>query len=69
MPVAPDLAKTVKVKSDHSENLTRVLGGAKNGINRSLKFLNAFCVQQASCIKMKSKKINFRQVFKKMRDI
>ena len=31
MPVAPDLAKTVKVKLDHSENLTRVLGGAKNG--------------------------------------
>ena len=31
VPVAPDLAKTVKVKSDHSEDLTKVLGGAKNG--------------------------------------
>ena len=31
MPVTPDLAKTVKGKSDHSENLARVLGGAKNG--------------------------------------
>ena len=31
VPVAPDLAKTVKVKSDHSENLAKVLGGAKNG--------------------------------------
>ena len=31
MPVAPDLAKTVKVKSDHSENLAKVLGSAKNG--------------------------------------
>ena len=31
MPVAPDLAKTVKVKSDHSGNLVKVLGGAKNG--------------------------------------
>ena len=26
-----DLAKTVKVKSEHSENLAKVLGGAKNG--------------------------------------
>ena len=31
VPVSPDLAKTVKVKSDHCENLARVLGGAKNG--------------------------------------
>ena len=31
VPVTPDLAKTVKGKSDHSENLARVLGGAKNG--------------------------------------
>ena len=31
VPVAPDLAKTVKVKSDHSENLAKVLGGAENG--------------------------------------
>ena len=31
VPVTPDLAKTVKEKSDHSENLTRVLDGAKNG--------------------------------------
>ena len=31
MPVAPDLAKMVKVKSDHSENLAKVLCGAKNG--------------------------------------
>ena len=30
-PVSPDLAKTVKVRSDHSENLTNVFGGAKNG--------------------------------------
>ena len=29
--VAPDLAKTVKVKSDHSENLNKVFGTAKNG--------------------------------------
>ena len=26
-----DLAKTVKVRSDHSDNLTVVFGGAKNG--------------------------------------
>ena len=31
VPVAPDLAKTVKVTSDHSKNLAKVLGGAKNG--------------------------------------
>ena len=31
VPVAPDVAKTVKVRSDHSENLAKVLGGAKNG--------------------------------------
>ena len=31
VPVAPDLAKTVKVKSDYSENLAKVFGGAKNG--------------------------------------
>ena len=31
VPVTPDLAKTVKGMSDHSENLARVLGGAKNG--------------------------------------
>ena len=31
VPVAPDLEKTVEVKSDHSENLAKVLGGAKNG--------------------------------------
>ena len=56
VPVAPDLAKTLKVGSDHSENLTSVFDGAKNDIrsenskiskhhnryNRSLKFLNAF---------------------------
>ena len=30
MPVAPDLAKTVKVGSDHSKNLTSVFYGAKN---------------------------------------
>ena len=30
MPVAPDLAKTVKVGSDHSKNLTSVLDDAKN---------------------------------------
>ena len=29
--VAPDLAKTVKVKSDHSENLNKVFRTAKNG--------------------------------------
>ena len=31
VPVAPDLAKMVKVKSDDSENLAKVLCGAKNG--------------------------------------
>ena len=31
VPVSPDLAKTVKVRSDHSENLTKVFGGAKDG--------------------------------------
>ena len=30
-PVAPDLAKTVKMRSEHSENLTSVFNGAKNG--------------------------------------
>ena len=30
MPVAPDLAKTVKVGSDNSKNLTSVLDDAKN---------------------------------------
>ena len=30
MPVAPDLAKTVKVKSYRSENSAKVLGVAKN---------------------------------------
>ena len=30
-PVSPNLAKTVKVRSDHSENLTNVFDGAKNG--------------------------------------
>ena len=40
-PVSPDLAKTVKVRSDHSENLTNVFGGAKNG-NFSHKSLNIF---------------------------
>ena len=30
MPVALDLAKTVKVGSDHSENLTSVFDGTKN---------------------------------------
>ena len=30
-PVPPDLAKTVKVMSDHAENLAKVLGGAENG--------------------------------------
>ena len=29
VPVSPNLAKPVKVRSDHSENLTKVLGGAK----------------------------------------
>ena len=31
VPVEPDLAQTVKVGSDHSENLTSVFNGAKNG--------------------------------------
>ena len=31
LPVPPDLAKTVKVKSDHAEILAKVLGGAENG--------------------------------------
>ena len=30
MPVAPDLAITVKVRSDRSKNLTSVFDGAKN---------------------------------------
>ena len=30
-PVSPDLTKTVKVRSDQSENLTNVFDGAKNG--------------------------------------
>ena len=30
MPVAPDLAKTVKMRSDHSKHLTSVFNGAKN---------------------------------------
>ena len=30
MPVAPDLAKTVNMGSDHSKNLTSVFYGAKN---------------------------------------
>ena len=30
MPVAPDLATTVKVSSDRSENLTSVFDGAEN---------------------------------------
>ena len=30
MPVAPDLAKTARVGSDHSENLTSALDGANN---------------------------------------
>ena len=30
VPVAPDLAKTVKVGSDHSKNLTSVFYGAKH---------------------------------------
>ena len=30
VPVAPDLAKTVKMGSDHSKNLTSVFYGAKN---------------------------------------
>ena len=30
-PVSPDLAKTVKGKSDHSEILTNIFGGAKDG--------------------------------------
>ena len=29
--VLPDQAKTVKVRSDHSENPTNVFGGDKNG--------------------------------------
>ena len=32
VPVMPDMAQTVKVGSDHSENLTNVFDGAKNGI-------------------------------------
>ena len=31
VPVSPDLAKTVKVRLDQSENLTKVFGGANNG--------------------------------------
>ena len=31
MPVSPDMAETVKVRSDHSDSLTNVFGGAKNG--------------------------------------
>ena len=30
VPVAPDLAKTVKMRSDHSKNLTSVFYGAEN---------------------------------------
>ena len=41
VPVLPDLAKTVKERSDHSENLTNVFGGAKNG-NFSWKLPNIF---------------------------
>ena len=31
VPVSPDLAKTAKVRSDHSKNLTHVFDNAKNG--------------------------------------
>ena len=41
MPVVKDLAQTVKVGSDHYENLTKVFGGAKNG-NFSLEILLDF---------------------------
>ena len=37
----PDLAKTVKVESDHSENLSKVFDGDKNG-NFNYKFPNVF---------------------------
>ena len=37
VPVAPDLAKTVKAGSDHSEKLTSVLNSARNG---ELRFKN-----------------------------
>ena len=40
-PVSLDLAKMVEVKSDLSENLTDIFGGAKNG-KFSLKFPNIF---------------------------
>ena len=39
VPVAPDLAKTVKVGSDHSKNLTSVFYGAKN---KKLSFKTIF---------------------------
>ena len=38
MPVAPDLAKTVKVKSDPSEDLTRRLSGFEILNNTTLIF-------------------------------
>ena len=40
-PVSPDLAKTVKARSDRSEILTNVFGGAENG-NFSQKSPNIF---------------------------
>ena len=44
MPFVPDLVQTVKVGSVYSENLTKVFGGAKNGIF-SKKFSNIFMVR------------------------
>ena len=41
VPVSPDLAKKVKVRSDQSEKLTKVFGGVNND-NFSLKSPNIF---------------------------
>ena len=39
----------MKVKSDHSENLTKVLGGAKNGqFNLNPRFVNENCLKLIS---------------------
>ena len=54
MPVAPDLAKMVKVKSDHSENLAKVLCGAKNG-----KFIQISPIFSKTCLKL----ISFDLIF------
>ena len=47
VPIVPDLAPTVKLASDHSENLTKVFGGAK--IVFSVKNSRIFF---ESCIKL-----------------